>query len=666
MKQRIQTNKIEAKINYTLLDKDFEVFKISTDDKYIKHGASILDFPDKIKVESIFFESGKSLYVLAKRADNCFEMIKGFLIDGEHTGSYYLERVPFLELKPYSILQLLYNSLNNVDHKLLKFNNLTGKLYCTIPEFMSKYHIITVEVKITYDMCLTLPVKTFTIGTLKNRMSFPKLKFHDYPQYTLAENNAMRRVMKSEDLPLDKIYINRQIDGQKSNVTYLDISNYDNFKRSKLGIYAEVIKLFNERFNDYVKIDFFSEYDFKAVEFDANSKKISEANIKKIVEENRIHIIDQINDSTTEEFTKEIANMIFDEFGIRASIGKRPKKDKLNINLIHKKEIYEGVDDRYIVSNDDCIVQNITLENFSLDKFSLTNIIKQLVIKKDIGERRISVVDWDRYNYTGNWIFGMEDTENKLFYFMTIYPDGKFEFKRLANDLFSNDEYSKYYEYFVNGKKSISGVIIAPNGKVNCIKDTDWFTVPEFSDLGDIFSLTTQHRTFSRDLIIGYLEQYPKRDSVGDIITKINEYFEENDSINNNTLDRLLSNRGLREFVNQKITEETNIPLRPYLRNRSSVEEYLMSVTDIKYFGESDNVKYYFVGYIAKGLRGAMPHSCVIRQVYSPENNGIFFDELLPLMNVTFVQNNRLTVLPFPFKYLREYIYRTQDHKNAL
>ena len=338
MKQRIQTNKIEAKINYTLLDKNFEVFKISTDDKYIKHGAYILDFPDRIKVESIFFESGKSLYILAKRTDNCFEMIKDFVINGEHTGSYYLERIPFSELKPYSILQLLYNSLNNIDHELLKFNNLTGKLYCTIPEYMSKYHIITVEIKITYDMCLTLPVRTFTNGTLKNRISFSKLKFYDYPQYTLAENNAMRRVMKSENLPLDKIYINRQIDDQKNNVTYLDISNYNNFKRSKLGIFAEVTKLFNERFNDYVEIDFFSEYDFKAVKFDANSKKISEANIKKIVEENGIHIIDQINDGTTEDFAQDISDVIFNEFGARVSIGKRPKQDKLNINFTMKKK----------------------------------------------------------------------------------------------------------------------------------------------------------------------------------------------------------------------------------------------------------------------------------------------------------------------------------------
>lgn len=32
------------------------------------------------------------------------------------------------------------------------------------------------------------------------------------------------------------------------------------------------------------------------------------------------------------------------------------------------------------------------------------------------------------------------------------------------------------------------------------------------------------------------------------------------------------------------------------------------------------------------------------------------FDKLLPTMNVTFVHNGQLTVLPFPFKYLREFV----------
>ena len=34
----------------------------------------------------------------------------------------------------------------------------------------------------------------------------------------------------------------------------------------------------------------------------------------------------------------------------------------------------------------------------------------------------------------------------------------------------------------------------------------------------------------------------------------------------------------------------------------------------------------------------------------------IEYEELLPLMVVEFVRNNQYTVLPFPYKYLREYI----------
>ena len=32
------------------------------------------------------------------------------------------------------------------------------------------------------------------------------------------------------------------------------------------------------------------------------------------------------------------------------------------------------------------------------------------------------------------------------------------------------------------------------------------------------------------------------------------------------------------------------------------------------------------------------------------------FEKMLPMMNVSFVHNGQLTVIPFPFKYLREYI----------
>ena len=61
----------------------------------------------------------------------------------------------------------------------------------------------------------------------------------------------------------------------------------------------------------------------------------------------------------------------------------------------------------------------------------------------------------------------------------------------------------------------------------------------------------------------------------------------------------------------------------------------------------------YYVG--AKSKRISYPNACCMRKVVSLGDE-IEYEELLPLMVVEFVRNNQYTVLPFPYKYLREYI----------
>ncbi len=53
-----------------------------------------------------------------------------------------------------------------------------------------------------------------------------------------------------------------------------------------------------------------------------------------------------------------------------------------------------------------------------------------------------------------------------------------------------------------------------------------------------------------------------------------------------------------------------------------------------------------------------LPRAANIRKIEAYKDGALMFDELLGLMNVTFVHNGQLTVLPFPFKYLREYVNR--------
>lgn len=91
------------------------------------------------------------------------------------------------------------------------------------------------------------------------------------------------------------------------------------------------------------------------------------------------------------------------------------------------------------------------------------------------------------------------------------------------------------------------------------------------------------------------------------------------------------------------------------LRGRVRREELLASCLDIKMF-EKDEKKYYCVGTIGEGMHPKIQRGCVIRKLEGFHEAPVKFEKMLPMMNVSFVHNGQLTVIPFPFKYLREYI----------
>jgi hypothetical protein len=74
------------------------------------------------------------------------------------------------------------------------------------------------------------------------------------------------------------------------------------------------------------------------------------------------------------------------------------------------------------------------------------------------------------------------------------------------------------------------------------------------------------------------------------------------------------------------------------------------------YYKEVDNYALYSANQIGKGMLNTIARAANIRKVLPYGTAPIFFEELLQTMNVTFVRNGQLTIMPFPFKYLREYI----------
>jgi hypothetical protein len=97
----------------------------------------------------------------------------------------------------------------------------------------------------------------------------------------------------------------------------------------------------------------------------------------------------------------------------------------------------------------------------------------------------------------------------------------------------------------------------------------------------------------------------------------------------------------------------------PEFKSVDLEEKYrLENLLDIKYYIETNHEGRpefrYYLGTKRKMLQTSLHNACIVRKVISSADR-IEFEALLPLLAVDFVRNNQYTVLPFPFKFLREY-----------
>ena len=106
------------------------------------------------------------------------------------------------------------------------------------------------------------------------------------------------------------------------------------------------------------------------------------------------------------------------------------------------------------------------------------------------------------------------------------------------------------------------------------------------------------------------------------------------------------------------VFENTGIMLYAYLRGEEERREYLSGNIDINYFDYDDTHAKYSVGEIGNGMKYTIERASVVREIQAVDGSKLIFKKLLPLMGVEFVRYGMLTVVPFPFKYLREYIVK--------
>ena len=587
----IITNTIIPKIDFDEINKEFSIIKVTSRENYIKSGSYILDKPlvEKL-VCSIKFEDSKNFYLLVKKNSLGYSNIISSLKNSEEGKCLTFEEISPDFIPKYIFIQLLLNNLSNYESELLRFNNLTGHLYCFNNQWIKYkkgenviWQIPTVEISIDKSFKLLLNVKTFTSIKLKDKIDFSKSDFKKYPHYSISGNNTIKRILESDS---NDYFILRQIRNKKQEIPFLDISSLDKFNQSKMGILENIISLFNNKYSGMAEITFDKIEVNNSVEYDSIQKNENKSVINKLLNERKIKIIDTIDNDSSKNFCKEVIRIFDQKYNVKIKEGKRASSNYLNIKVIHNKEYYDGINDPYSHETNNTAIQHITFEDFlSNAEYAVGTIINELMIKKDLIENKISLYDWSKLNYTDDIIFiskeKIKDTDR--YFAMTIHPDGTFTISEKILNLFEINEFNIYLNIF-ESNKNVKGVIKNSKGYINIIENTNMFTIPETSKI-------------------------------------------KNELENGNNK----------------------------LRGKEAREKFIYSIIDIKSFEKSNDL-YYFVGTIGNGMRQKIETSSVIRRIVSYNNSPIFFNELLQLMNVKFVRNGQLTVKPFPFKYIDEYV----------
>lgn len=596
MSAPIKTNQLTYTFDKELFSKNYDIFCIRTSEKHFKNGAYIIDAPLlSNNVCSVLFKSGREIFVLMKSNDSNKSLLKNAILKEDGADRITISQVTPNSLKDDIVFQLMLNSLGNYESPLLKFNNLTGHLYCFHPNWLIRgrkseadvvFKVPCLELRLSSEFRLNMEVHTFTSELLRNKIEFKKKKFDEYPKYIFSAHNTLRRKLKDD---VGYSFIMRQTKNAKTEIAFLDIQNIDRFNQSKMGILTTVLENFNDRFSSIAHLDFESITDYKALDYTRTVANENKQAISDLLSIKPIKIVDCIDDEYSKIFCKEICDLLLSKYGIKTSCGKRVAKDHLNIRVIHNAAFYADSDDPHQVFND-VAVQHITFEDFSeCSEFAISTVIHEMLIKADLVKQKISLFDWNTLGLKDDIDFGIEvtDEQNTKYIFMTIHPDGTFNISEQTLNLFEANKYNQCVEIFENAKMNsvkVHGIIRDALGNINIIKDTGWFTIPE------IYSIKAE-------------------------------------LANGNTK----------------------------LRGKEKRNELLSSCLDIKMFNDGVS-EYYFVGTIGNGMRWLINRAANIRKIEPFEDSILMFEKLLPLMNVTFVHNGQLTIIPFPFKYLREHL----------
>lgn len=705
----ILTNRFNVTYDYEKMDRDYDIFQVEKPEYLDK--TNILDLATRqFQARAVQYSFGRTALVLfdkndisekqfrdAIRADYPDATVKKVDVLNEES------REKYFYYKDRLLLQLLVNSIGDPKMKDLSYNNLTGKLFYGNQGWVSKDSVYFLQISFDPGMYLNLDVKTFR---KVNSRTSRKVNSRNGRYYLTDQNNGyFRRKLKEDNVRQEDLFVEASFEGKHNTVEYLDFSSFEKFRKCKLGVMEQFLQDVRKYLGEYAILTAEERIGDQCYKESKKEKEnLSGVDYAVILNQLGVNIVDLCK---TEE-SEQIVNRLFSElqhfYGITPQLGEL-QKDMYNIRLIHVPEYYEEhqLTDPHSDDLHGCIVQHMTQENHADlmgpmgDKEShvIHKILVELILKGDVRSGQISIYNWEKLSSNKTWTFvqrrkikapngGFESmpnaagkaTKNRFSYTtVRITPDGKMDFRSFDDMGFASDEFEERIRYVFDtyeskqwrSGKEVEGLAFSDINNIHVIIRTKEKTMPNTSAIWSGLKDTNVKDAVVRELVLdalqAYKDFYPDDNSYAEQLAKqlAGADGELQATITKRELKKLMNVRtkaGKR--FNRFFHNEYGVWISPEIKDSDFSEDYLLeNVTDIKYFmdentdGDGITSFNYYVGPAKSNLKLSIHNASIVRQVQAEEE--VEFQELLPLMAVDFVRIGFYTVLPFPFKYLREY-----------
>ncbi len=695
------TNRINVTYNMENIDADFDVFRVEKANKdYYKY--NILDSAVyEFKAAAVQWTFGATALVLFRKGEVTEQQFKESIM--KEYEDVKIQKIDLFDSEQCSncfyfenrlLAQLLINSMRTPKHEAFMYNNLTGKLFYHDPSWKHKdkltgkvNFIRFLEIVIDPGMYLNLEHKTFKrYDRESNGLYVIDSKTGEFRKKLKTDTNVI--TYKEGSLPHNHFRVDN-----------FDITDITHFRKSKMGVMEQFLRDVNDNLSKYISIDIVERED--AQQFDISNlekKGISELEYGEMLQKKGVVIVDE-NDS---EISKDIVAKLQEElekyYHVKAAVGNL-SGDAYNIRIIHDGEYYaeNEMHDPHSDNLKGYIVQHITeeAEHFTNTKGispDIKKIVQELIIKGDVRERMISIFDWKRLDSGKDWTFVLrkkiktkfgENVEHMNFgnkkafnyynyYRLKIDGNGKMEFDAFCDSNQSEtEEWNKIcYAYdFVEDKhhgvqNHVEGLMYSNIDNIHAILLTREKTLPNISALMDTLIETDAKERVSKEILLKAINDFETEYiAAGEIISEWkNKLSVETEMITKKSIKKILNMKsGTASKFNRFLHQKYGIWIDGELRKGEF--EYLYQIgnlLNIKYdYNENDYLDgrafVYYVGAKGNNKKTKYPNACCMRKVISLGET-LEYEEALPLMTVEFVRNSQFTVLPFPFKYLREYI----------